>query len=175
MVVSTVVSLPFTDEFNGAGPLAADWVCRIGGFGMSAGSAAATGLGGSIATLRGTTVANSVQRALVSLGAGRSVGVVARYAGPGDQSMYLAQLARARTGFVVQIFRHFGGRWTLLSAGRVYASRGWLRFDVVGGQLTARFNGRVVAAAVDGTITAAGSVGLRAVGAGVRYETYLAT
>jgi hypothetical protein len=74
----------------------------------------------------------------------------------------------------VQIFRHAGGRWTLLSAGRVYASRGWLRFDVVGGQLTARFNGRVVASAFDRTIAAAGSVGLRAVGPGARFETYLA-
>jgi len=89
--------------------------------------------------------------------------------------MYLAQLTRVQTGFMVQIFRHTGGRWTLLSAGRVYASRGWLRFDVIGGQLTARFNGRVVAAAVDGTLAAAGSVGMRAVGVGARYETYTAT
>jgi hypothetical protein len=89
--------------------------------------------------------------------------------------MYLAQLTRGTTGFFVQIFRQSGGRWTLLSMGRVYASRGWLRFDVVGGQLTARFNGRVVAAAVDYTIAAAGSVGMRAVGAGARYEAYSAT
>jgi subtilisin family serine protease len=175
VVVSTVVSLPFAEEFASDGPLATDWVCRIGGFVASAGAAVSTGAGGSIATLRGTAVANTVQRALVNLGASRSVGLVARYAGPGDQSMYLAQLTRGRTGFVVQIFRHAGGRWTLLSAGRVYASRGWLRFDVVGGQLTARFNGRVVAASVDYTIAAAGSVGLRAVGVGARYEAYSAT
>jgi subtilisin family serine protease len=174
VVVSTTVSLPFADEFAAAGSLAADWVCRIGGFDVSAGSAASTGAGASIATLRGTSAANSVQRSLVSLGTGRSVGLVARYAGPGDQSMYLAQLTRGQTGFFVQIFRHAGGRWTLLSAGRVYASRGWLRFDVVGGQLTARFNGRVVASAFDRTIAAAGSVGLRAVGPGARFETYLA-
>ena len=175
VVVSTVVSLPFAEEFASDGPLATDWVCRIGGFVASAGAAVSTGAGGSIATLRGTAVANTVQRALVNLGASRSVGLVARYAGPGDQSMYLAQLTRGRTGFVVQIFRHAGGRWTLLSAGRVYASRGWLRFDVVGGQLTARVNGRVVAASVDYTIAAAGSVGLRAVGVGARYEAYSAT
>jgi hypothetical protein len=175
VVVSTAVSLPFAEEFASDGPLAADWVCRIGGFVASAGSAVSTGSGGSIATLRGTAVANTVQRALVSLGTGRSVGLVARYAGPGDQSMYLAQLTRGPTGFAVQIFRHVGGRWTLLSAGRVYASRGWLRFDVVGGQLTARFNGRVVAAAADHMIAAAGSVGLRAVGVGARCEAYSAT
>jgi subtilisin family serine protease len=173
--VSSAVSLPFADEFATAGPLAADWVCRIGGFTAADGAAVSTGAGGSIATLRGTAVAHSVQRALVSLGTGRSVGIVARYAGPGDQSMYLAQLTRGTTGFFVQIFRQSGGRWTLLSMGRVYASRGWLRFDVVGGQLTARFNGRVVAAAVDYTIAAAGSVGMRAVGAGARYEAYSAT
>jgi hypothetical protein len=40
--------------------------------------------------------------------------------------------------------------------------------------LTARFNGRVVASAFDRTIAAAGSVGLRAVGPGARFETYLA-
>ena len=173
--VPSTVSLPFADEFATAGPLAADWVCQIGGFTASAGAAVSTVAGGSIATLRGTAVANSVQRALVSLGTSRSVGLVARYAGPGDQSMYLAQLTRGTTGFFVQIFRHVGGRWTLLSTGRVYASRGWLRFDVIGGQLTARFNGRVVAAAVDYKIAAAGSVGLRAVGGGGRFEAYSAT
>jgi hypothetical protein len=175
LIVSKVAALPYGDEFTAPGPLAADWVCRIGGFEVAAGSAAATGSGASIATLRDPAVTNSVQRALVSLGTARSVGLVARYAGPGDRSMYLAQLARGRTGYVVQIFRQTGGRWTLLAAGRVYASRGWLRFDVVGGQLSARFNGRLVATAADGTIAAPGGVGLRAVGAGSRYETYLAT
>jgi len=175
VVVSTGVSLPFREEFDAAGALRSDWTLRIGGFDVANGSAASVGTGASIATLRGTAVANSVQRSLVSLGTGRSVGLVARYSGPGDQSMYLAQLTRVQTGFMVQIFRHAAGRWTLLSSGRVYASRGWLRFDVVGGQLTARFNGRVVAAAVDGTIAAAGSVGMRAVGAGARLETYMAT
>ena len=175
VVVSPAVPLPFSDEFNAAGALGTDWTLRIGGFDVAAGSAASIGTGASIATLRGTAVTNSVQRALVSLGTGRSVGLVARYSGPGDQSMYLAQLTRVRAGIVVQILRHTGGRWTLLSSGRVYASRGWLRFDVVGGQLTARFNGRVVAAAVDGTLAAAGSVGMRAVGVGARYETFLAS
>jgi len=175
VVVSPAVALPFTDEFNAAGPLRADWTLRIGGFDVAAGSAASIATGASIATLRGTAVKNSVQRALVSLGTGRSVGLVARYSGLSDQSMYLAQLTRVQTGFMVQIFSRVGGRWTLLSAGRVYASRGWLRFDVIGGQLTARFNGRVVAAAVDGSIAAAGSVGMRAAGAGARFETYMAT
>lgn len=175
VVVSSGVALPFSDEFNAAGALGTNWTLRIGGFDVAAGSAASIGTGASIATLRGTAVKNSVQRALVSLGTGRSVGLVARYSGPGDQSMYLAQLTRVQTGFMVQIFRHTGGRWTLLSAGRVYASRGWLRFDVIGGQLTARFNGRVVATAFDGTIAAAGSVGMRSAGAGTRCETYLAS
>jgi len=89
--------------------------------------------------------------------------------------MYVAQLARVGTRYKVQIFRQSGGTWTLLAQRRVSSSRGELRFDVVGSQLTASFNGRTVAQAVDGQITAAGSVGLRAEGLGVRAETFAAS
>ncbi|MFM8984869.1 MAG: hypothetical protein ACKONH_02215 [Planctomycetia bacterium] len=117
-------------------------------------------------------MADSVQRASVSLRRGRSVGLVARYAGPGDQAMYLAQLTRVRSRYAVPILVHVGGAWQVLATGRVSSSRGALEFEVVGSQLTARFNGRVAAQAVDHEITNAGSVGLRTGWAGARVETY---
>jgi len=170
-VVAPAMPLPFFDGFDGSGGLAAGWSVQVGGFTRS-GGAAVSAAGVSIATLRGATVADSVQRASVNLRRGQSIGLVARYAGHGDQSMYVAELARVGRGYVVQIFRHFGGTWTLLAKQRVSGSRGELRFDVVGSQLTARFNGRLAAQAVDQQITAAGSVGLRTVGVGGRVETY---
>ena len=170
-VVAPAMPLPFFDGFDGSGGLAAGWSIQVGGFTRSGGGAVSAA-GVSIATLRGATVADSVQRASVNLRKGQSIGLVARYAGPGDRSMYLAELTRVGRGYVVQILRHFGGTWTLLAKQRVSGNRGELRFDVVGSQLTARFNGRVAAQAVDQQITAAGSVGLRAVGAGGRAETY---
>jgi subtilisin family serine protease len=175
VTVSSPVLLPFADGFDDAGTLNRNWVRQAGGFSVSGSAATSTAIGANLTTLRAAATANSVQRSLVDLGAGRSAGLVARYSGPGDQSMYVAQLARASTGYVVQIFRHVGGQWKLLSSGRVYNSRGWLRFDVVGDQLVARFNGRIVAAAIDRTILAAGSVGMRAGGAGTRFEAYSAT
>jgi subtilisin family serine protease len=174
-VVAPAATLPFFDGFDGTGQLASGWGVQAGGFTLSGGAAVAGSSGVSIATLRGATVADSVQRAVVNLRKGRSIGLVARYAGPGDQSMYVAQLARVGSGYKVQILRQTGGVWTLLAKHRVSSGRGELRFDVIGSQLTARFNGRIVAQAVDGQITAAGSVGLRAEGLGVRAETFAAS
>ena len=62
----------------------------------------------------------------------------------------------------------------MLAAGAVGSSQGSLRFDVVGSRLTASFNGRVVAAATDYAIAAAGSFGLRGVGIGGRFDNYSA-
>lgn len=166
------ITLPFIDGFDGTGQLAAGWVGQSGGFSLSLGSAVSLGTGSSLATLRGVSVADSVQRASVSLGRARSVGLVARHAGPGDQGMYLAQLTRVRSRYAVQILVHSGGSWKVLATGRVSSGRGTLQFDVVGSQFTARFNGRIVAQAVDLQITTAGSVGLRAAGAGARVQTF---
>jgi subtilisin family serine protease len=173
--VAPALALPFFDGFDGTGQLATGWVGQAGGFSQSRGAALSGSAGVSLATLRGVSVADSVQRASVSLGRGRSVGLVARYAGPGDQAMYLAQLTRVRSRYAVQILVHAGGTWKVLATGRVSSSRGTLEFNVVGSQLTARFNGRVAAQAVDHEITAAGSVGLRTGWAGARVETYAVT
>ena len=171
---ATVMAAPplvYAERFDRAGPLSAPWVTRLGGF-TNSGGVAVSGAGVSVATLGGVSKADSIQRAFVDLRAGFAVGLVARYSGPGDQSMYLAQFARVSGGYVVQIFRHFGGRWALLSVGRVTEATGWLRFDVTGSRLVARFNGKIVASAIDGLITAAGSVGLRACGSGTRTDSY---
>ena len=176
VVVAPAVPLPVADTFNRTnGPLASlKWTQRAGSFAISAGAAVSRASLTSIATVARAVAVNTSQRVQVSLGTSRSVGLVARYSGSGDQSMYLAQLTRTRTGYAVQIFRHYGGVWKMLAAGAVGSSQGSLRFDVVGSRLTASFNGRVVAAATDYAIAAAGSFGLRGVGIGGRFDNYSA-
>ena len=102
---------------------------------------------------------------VVAAAAGQATGLVARYSGPGDANMYLAQLANAgAAGNYVQIWRSVGGVWSLLSSVKVAASSGTLRFTVAGTSLRSYLDGQLITAATDSSITAAGSVGLRAVG-----------
>ena len=167
-------TLPFADTFNVPdGPLTSPyWVQRSGGFVVSGGAALSTSTLHSVMTLRGLAVANSSQRAAVSLSSARSIGLVARHSAV-DQSMYLAMLTRAgSSGYAVQIYRQLRGQWTLLASGLVRSASGGLRFDVIGDRLTVSFNGWVVASARDSAITRAGGLGLRAVGYGARVDSY---
>ena len=149
------------------------WVRRSGGFVVSGGAALSTSTLHSVMTLRGLAVANSSQRAVVSLSSGRSIGLVARHSAV-DQSMYLATLTRSGSGYVAQIYRQLRGQWTLLASGLVRSGSGTLRFDVIGDRLTVLFNGWVVTTARDTAITRAGGLGLRAVGYGARVDSYRA-
>jgi hypothetical protein len=170
------VPLPFTDTFSrptGSLPAAA-WRQRLGGFALSAGSAVATTAQVSLMTVRTAKVANVSLRASVNVSTGRSVGLVARYSGPEDTSMYLAQLVRAGRKVVAQIWRQTAGQWTLLSGRTVRGGSGSLRFDVVGDRLSLFFNGRRVSSVRDVAITTAGAVGVRAEGPGGRIGSFTA-
>jgi subtilisin family serine protease len=175
------VSLPFTDAFNqpsGSLPAAA-WRQRAKGFTVSGGSAVATSPVVSLMTVRTAKVTNVSLRASVNVSTGRSVGLVARYAGPADSSMhlpsmYLAQLAMSGRKVVAQMWKQVEGQWTLHSSRTVAGGVGSLRFDVVGSRLSLFFKGRRVASVRDGTIAAAGAVGVQADGSGGRIGSFTA-
>lgn len=170
------VPLPFTDTFSQpSGPsTSAAWRHRLKGFTVAAGSAVATASQVSLMTVRSAKVANVSLRATVNVATGRSVGLVARYSGPEDTSMYLAQLVRSGRNVVAQIWRQADGQWKLLSSRTVRGGTGSLRFDVVGDRLSLSFNGRRVVSARDGVIKAAGAVGVRADGSGGRIGSFTA-
>ena len=91
-------------------------------------------------------------------------GLVARYSGTGDGSMYLGALVSRGGTTSGQIWRCVGGNWDLLAVAPVSGSSGTLKLDVVGSSLTLSFGGTVITGATDTTIAAAGQVGLRALG-----------
>lgn len=92
------------------------------------------------------------------------VGLVARYSGPGDNNMYLAQVAVGPSGAVgLQMYRIKSGVYTLLSQDILPGKplNGTLRFKVVGSQLSAYLNGTLIRSVTDTQITGAGKTGFR--------------
>jgi hypothetical protein len=173
----TTDGLPFSELFSlPDGPLpAARWVPQAGRFSVAAGWAVSRVAGASLATARGVAAANVSLRANVNVAPGGSIGLVARHSGFGDRSMYLGQIVRTTTGYVATIVRNVGGVWKVLASRAFHGGIGTLQFDVVGSRLTLSFNGATLLSALDSTLAAAGSVGIRAGGVGSRINAFSAT
>src|SRR5262249_20215778 len=106
---------------------------------------------------------------------GETAGLVARYAGTGDQNMYYANLNATSGKFTANIYRNLNGTWTRLFS-KTYngaVTDGNLEFDVVGSSLRLYLNGGIVAYANDTNLTSPGSVGMR-VNAGAVIESFSA-
>ncbi|MHB1035617.1 MAG: hypothetical protein ACYC0Y_13315, partial [Pirellulales bacterium] len=88
-------------------------------------------------------------------------GLVARYSGPGDKSLYLGHLLHANGQFVAQMWRNVGGVWTQLSQQIVDSGTGNLKFDVVGSSLKLYLNNALVGNVQD-TALSTGTLGVRA-------------
>jgi hypothetical protein len=100
---------------------------------------------------------------------------VARYSGPGDTNLYAGFLTYNPGGtLTADIWRSLNGAWMHLASAPVSSSSGTLLFDVQGTSLSLYLNGTLAVSATDGTITAAGSVGLRGYGAGVSWDDFSA-
>jgi hypothetical protein len=95
---------------------------------------------------------------------GSAVGLTARYSGPGDENMYLGQLSYDGTTVSAQIKLNVNGTWTGTPLVQTTLSPNQLiplEFVVQGGTLQLFANGKLYVQAVDTTITAAGSAGIR--------------
>jgi hypothetical protein len=147
-----------------------NYVERAGNFKVDGGTATNNATV-AMATLRGVSEPDMAVVGKVSLntGTGRSIGLVARYSGPAQQNFYYAELFAPTGSSVVQVnlYRNVNGVFTAIGTGSTISGNavGELRFEVVGGSQKLFLNDNLVAFALDGTITAAGSAGFRMTGA----------
>ena len=178
-VPASAATLPFTDTFNQStgSVMRPVWLQVVGRIAVSRSTAISTSVGNSVMVLLGLAVNDVHVQAYVAPRAivGQSVGLVARYGGPGDTSMYLGRMIKRPTGFVGQIWRNVDGVWKLIAARATSSGSGRMQFDVVGSSLTLSLNGRVLVRAQDSTITRPGTVGVRLTGIGTRLDNFLAT
>ena len=172
-----IVTLPFSDDFNRPDTtyVSANWTKRVGSITLTSNAVVSRVAGASVMTLANLAVADSAVQAFVNVGTASSVGIVSRYAGPGDTNMYVGALSRVAGGYVGRIWRHSGAGWVQLATGAAVGGSGTLRFETVGSSLTLSLNGRQIAAAFDTGITRVGAVGLRFVAPGASADNFLAT
>ena len=161
----TKTSLPFSDNFSTGTALASNWYNTLGGFAVSNGTiqgVAAT----NVITVNGALRMNvSVQAQLVSLPAGTSAGLFARY-DPTTGNTYEGDIvssynARTKvTTYTAQIRRRVNGVWKVLFSTTTGVHPGLLLFTVNGDQLSLSLNGKVLGTVLDWSVTTAGTVGL---------------
>jgi len=171
-------ALPFSDSFNRPnGPVAAAWTQPVGRIEISGNTAISLSGGNTVMVLRNVGTADAHLRAWVSIRpiTGMGVGLVARYGGPGDSSMYLGRLVKRPAGYAAQIWASDHGVWRLLGMRAAPGGSGLLQFNVVGNHLTLLGNGRVLLDIRDNSITRPGSVGVRTTGIGSRFDNFLAS
>jgi len=96
------------------------------------------------------------------VGSGQTVGLVARYGGPGYSNFYLAQIRDTGSGLQGAIFKNVAGAFTTIAVGSTVASLGntTLEFEAVGSSLKLIYGGTLVAYGFDSSLTT-GSVGMR--------------
>lgn len=165
---TTNVTLPFTDHFNRPNNsfIGSNWTERIGDVKIQDGKLALNTNGTAIVTLNGPQVADVSVSSDIDLtrqaGANSSIGLLARWSGPGDSNAYMARLLRTADDlYFVQVWRNPGMGWEFLAQGQVNTGSGRLRFDVVGTTLHAYFNNTLIVTTTDSIIRRAGMVGYR--------------
>ena len=158
-------SLPFNDSFSSTvdgNQLDRQWTNQLGDITVSGGQAVGAGQF-NLATVNGISQGDVKVSASVALGSGQTVGLVARYGGPGYSNFYLGQLRAIGGGqFQAAIFSNNGDTFNTLAVGAaVNTGSGTLEFEVVGSSLKMILGTQLVAYAQDTSITAPGSVGMR--------------
>jgi subtilisin-like proprotein convertase family protein len=167
----TPVTIPpqFKDNFStvsdgGGAQLDSSWRDQLGNISVN-GSSQAFGVGDTnLSTVNGVSIADATVTGDINLlvGSGQTVGLVARYGGPGYSNFYLAQLRDTGTGLQAAIFKNIGGTFTTIAVGiTVQSGTGTLKFKLSGTSLELDLGSTVLASVVDSSITAAGSVGMR--------------
>jgi hypothetical protein len=161
---------PFTTRSDGGGAqLDNAWRDQLGNISVN-GSNQAFGVGDTnLSTVNGVSIADATVTGDINLlvGSGQTVGLVARYSGPGYSNFYLAQLRDTGTGLQAAIFKNIGGTFSTVAVGISIpsATAGQLQFNLSGSslQLDLVVNGvtSTLATAVDTSITGPGSVGMR--------------
>jgi hypothetical protein len=175
-ITATNATLSFSDTFNAAvnQQLSTSWTEQAGNFQVTGGFA--TGQGAlNLAIVNGISSANVTLAEQLSLPLNSFGGIVARYTGPGNNTMYIGQLDRLGDGtYQARIFKVISGVSTQIgSTATILASGGALQFTLNGASLTLSVDATPVVIATDSSISAAGSVGMR-VGTGVAVDSFSA-
>lgn len=172
LTIQNVVGTSFTDNFSTQGKLSTSWMNQLGDFQVTASGLAQAMAGLDIATLNGVSVANSTLSATVNVATGQFAGLVSRYTGPADSNMYFAGIVSVNGVFQAQIWANVNGTWTELASKTVASGSGTLQLVTSGNTLSLTF-GATTLSATDSSISAAGSVGIRAsAGATIGAFTY---
>ncbi len=161
-------SLPFTSDFTTVtspepNQLTDNWINQDGNYRVNTTSGTATGIGTlDLATLVGLSVANVTVQANVTVTAvGENAALVSRYTGSGDQNYYLGGLANTGSGVEAYLYQNVNGVFTLLQSQMVAASSGTLVMVTEGTSLTLAYNGVLLFAVANSSLSAGGSVGMR--------------
>ncbi|QDU61339.1 Bifunctional hemolysin/adenylate cyclase precursor [Planctomycetes bacterium Pan216] len=154
----------FSDDFERADSpdLGSSWSQEFGQFRVESGKA--TNDTRSVATADGVSATNVTVSADVALESGTEnddTGLVARYQGTGDNTMYTATFRRTNGTVYGLIHVVQDGQWTSLASGTTSATSGRLRFDVFDDTLSLYLDDTLLARAVDGTLSGPGKMGLR--------------
>jgi hypothetical protein len=165
------------DDFNriDSPSLGALWSEAVGDYSLSNGRAVSKSSGASLALYGTTTYSDAILSADVDVGASamRSIGLTARYGGPGENNQYLGMLGYDAGRFTVYIYRNVGGNWTMLKSADVSTGTGTLKFEVQGSSLKLSFNGNLIISATDNALTS-GQIGIRGWNAGAAVDNFQA-
>jgi hypothetical protein len=172
-VTSKTETLGFTDTFATNPPrnqLSTSWQDQFGNTAITAVNSAVGQTPTNVATVNGISVADVSLTAGINLTAdGQAFGLIARYSGLGDATMYWGAILRTgATTFSAYIFRIQNGALTLLnSQSFTLPPTGTLRFDAIGANLRLFLNNTILVTASDIAISGPGLVGVRTNAGGV--------
>jgi hypothetical protein len=170
-------SLP--DDFStssNSNQLDANWEDRAGNFsvvsGMAKGSPLTAGTAANVSILRGADYANVVVSADINVPSGQRAGLVARYQGSGDNTMYLGEIDNRSGTPIPRIMLSTGpGNWVVLNTGTTSpGTMAPLRFVVNGDSLQLFIGNTLLTFATDTTLTQ-GSIGMRGIG-GTTFDNF---
>jgi len=167
--------LPLEERFvqNSTEPDAIVWQQQEGSFAVLDQTAVSTDEMDSTMTVRSEPAADVTLRSFVDLrGGGKRARLIARQIAP--DTYYSAELVITRKGQMVLIYRYENGQRIQLGAHKAPKQIGRLEFHLRGSQLSLYFRRELLVQVNDSVIAAAGSVGISAKGAGVKFANFFA-
>jgi hypothetical protein len=170
------VTLPLEERFvqDSSEPDATVWQQQEGGFAVLDQTAISTDELDSTMTVRSQPVADVSLQSFVDLrSGGQRARLIARQIAP--DTFYSAELVVTRKGQMVLIYRYENGQRIQLGAHKAPRRVGRLEFHLQGNQLSLYFRRELLVQVNDSVIAAAGSVGISAKGAGVKFANFFAT
>ncbi|MBX3412277.1 MAG: hypothetical protein KF708_06125 [Pirellulales bacterium] len=161
---------PYFDSFDrpDSSRLAGPWLEQVGDLRMANNVVELAQNTESVATLFGLSKTDMLVRVDYDLSGGiegQSVGVLARYGGPGDANTYMARVIRGPNNtYSANIWLNLNGNYTPLASAATSAAVGTLRFEVLGNRLSLFIDDVLITSVTDNSIAGPGSAGIRLTG-----------